>query len=66
MFTVIRDKIPINCIEAYFMIDKETGYIKLERFSQTTKDEFLSAISELKAQGMQHLIFDLREIQADS
>mgnify|MGYP003764565513 FL=1 len=60
VFTVIRDKIPINCIEAYFMIDKETGYIKLERFSQTTKDEFLSAISELKAQGMQHLIFDLR------
>jgi carboxyl-terminal processing protease len=60
VFTIIRDKIPINCIDAYFMIDKETGYIKLERFSQTTKEEFQSAINELKIQGMQHLIFDLR------
>ncbi|HOS15947.1 MAG TPA: S41 family peptidase [Bacteroidales bacterium] len=60
VFTIIRDKIPINCIDAYFMIDKETGYIKLERFSQTTKEEFQSAINELKAGGMQHLIFDLR------
>ena len=59
-FTIIRDKIPIYCIEAYFMIDKETGYIKLERFSQTTKEEFQKAISELKTQGMRHLIFDLR------
>lgn len=60
IFTIIRDKIPINCIEAYFMVDKKTGYIKLERFSQTTKEEFENAVRELKAQGMQHLIFDLR------
>lgn len=60
VFTIIRDKIPINCIESYFMIDKETGYIQLERFSQTTKEEFENALHELKAQGMQNLIFDLR------
>ena len=59
-FTITRDKIPIHSIEAYFMIDKEIGYLKLERFSQTSIDEFRSAIRELKAAGMKNLIFDLR------
>ena len=59
-FTIIRDKIPVHSIEAYFMINKETAYLKLERFSQTTKDEFLRAMTELKASGMKNLIFDLR------
>ncbi|NLJ81525.1 MAG: S41 family peptidase [Bacteroidales bacterium] len=60
IFTIIRDKIPIHCIESYFMVDKEVGYIQLDRFSQTTKDEFEKALRELKIQGMKHLIFDLR------
>lgn len=60
IFTIIRDKIPIHCIESYFMVDKEVGYIQLDRFSQTTKDEFEKALRELKTQGMKHLIFDLR------
>ncbi|MDR0367520.1 MAG: S41 family peptidase [Bacteroidales bacterium] len=59
-FTIIRDKIPINSIEAYFMINKEDGYLKLERFSQTTMDEFKKAVRELQAQGMKNLVFDLR------
>jgi carboxyl-terminal processing protease len=59
-FTIIRDKIPINSIEAYFMINKEIGYLKLERFSQTTMDEFTTAMTELKNAGMKNLIFDLR------
>ena len=59
-FTVVRDKIPIHSIETYFMIDKENGYIKLERFSQTTTQEFISALRELKAMGMKNLLFDLR------
>ncbi len=59
-FTIIRDKIPIHSIEAYFMIDKETGYLKLERFSQTTMDEFVEAMTELKNEGMKNLILDLR------
>ena len=42
------------------MGDKEIAYIKLERFAQTTKEEFEQAVRELKMQGMQHLIFDLR------
>ncbi len=60
VFNIIRDKIPINSIEAYFMVDKEIAYIKLDRFAQTTKEEFISAMQALKAQGMQSLIFDLR------
>ena len=59
-FTITRDKIPIHSIEAYFMIDKETAYLKLERFSQTTMDEFIKAMTELKVAGMKNLIFDLR------
>ena len=59
-FTITRDKIPIHSIEAYFMIDQETGYLKLERFSQTSMDEFKSAMRELKAAGMKNLVFDLR------
>jgi len=59
-FTIIRDKIPIHSIETYFMIDKETGYLQLERFSQTSMDEFRKAIRELKDAGMKNLIFDLR------
>ncbi|MDR1458698.1 MAG: S41 family peptidase, partial [Bacteroidales bacterium] len=59
-FTIIRDKIPIHSIETYFMIDKETAYLALERFSQTTMDEFIQAMTELKTAGMKNLIFDLR------
>ncbi|MCL2131795.1 MAG: S41 family peptidase [Lentimicrobiaceae bacterium] len=59
-FTIIRDKIPIHSIENYFMIDEENGYIKLERFSQTTTQEFVTAMRELKMLGMKNLLFDLR------
>lgn len=59
-FKVIRDKIPINSIDAYFMASTNVGYIKLDRFAQTTMDEFQTAISELKIKGMKHLILDLR------
>lgn len=59
-FTIIRDKIPIHSIETYFMIDGENGYIKLERFSQTTTQEFITALRELKMLGMKNLLFDLR------
>lgn len=60
-FTIVRDKIPIHCVESYFMVDKETGYIQLERFAQQTLTEFRNALEELKAQGMKNLIFDLRD-----
>ncbi len=59
-FTIVRDKIPINSIDAYYMATPEVGYIKLDRFAQTTMDEFKKALAVLKLQGMKHLVFDLR------
>ncbi|MBQ9435800.1 MAG: PDZ domain-containing protein [Bacteroidales bacterium] len=59
-FTITRDKIPMNSINVYFMVDKNTGYIRLERFAATSPKEFSDALAALKKQGMKHLIFDLR------
>ena len=59
-FEIIRDKIPINSLDASFMLDAKTGYIKLNRFSKTSLDEFNEAITDLKTLGLENLIFDLR------
>lgn len=59
-FTITREKIPLNSIDASYMIVPGTGYIKINRFSSTTYDEFVSAITTLKKAGMQKLIIDLR------
>lgn len=60
-FTVTRDKIPTYSVDAsYLMSDGKTGYLKITRFSETTYDEFLNGLKELKAEGMQRLILDLR------
>ena len=59
-FNITRDKIPMNSINVYFMVDKNTGYIFLERFAQTSIQEFRDAMTRLKARGMKNLIFDLR------
>jgi len=59
-FTIIRDKIPINSLDASYMLDKETGYIKLNRFAATTVDEFKTALEELKKEKLKNLVLDLR------
>jgi carboxyl-terminal processing protease len=59
-FNIIRDKIPIYSINATYMVDNKTGYIKLNRFAQSTFDEYEKAIKELKSQGLENLILDLR------
>lgn len=59
-FTITRDVIPTYSIEYSGMLDQEIGYIKLEKFSMTTHDEFRKAFSELKNAGMKSLILDLR------
>ena len=59
-FDITRDKIPVHCIDAAFMIDDVTGYIKLTKFSRTTYKEFEQAAEKLLAMGMKKLIFDLR------
>jgi carboxyl-terminal processing protease len=58
-FTITRDKIPIYSLDASYMTDDKIGYIKLNRFSFTTMDEFESALASLKTAGMRDLILDL-------
>ena len=60
-FDIIRDKIPVHCVDAAFMIDETTGYIKLSKFTRTTYKEFTEAAEKLQAQGMTRLLFDLRD-----
>ncbi|MBE6337874.1 MAG: S41 family peptidase [Lentimicrobiaceae bacterium] len=59
-FEVTRDAIPLNSIDASFMLDKNIGYIKLDRFAKTSMEEFEEAMTELKAKKMKSLILDLR------
>jgi len=59
-FVITRDKIPIYSIDAAYMADNTTGYIKLLRFSASSMTEFFAAIDKLKAQGMTDLILDLQ------
>jgi carboxyl-terminal processing protease len=59
-FTIIRDKIPINSLDASYMLDKETGYIKLNKFAATTDKEFSDAVTALKKSNMKNLVLDLR------
>lgn len=59
-FKVTRDKIPINSVDAAFMITPQTGYIKISRFSLTTYDEFMTELKKLKQSKLQNLILDLR------
>jgi carboxyl-terminal processing protease len=59
-FSIVRDKIPIYSIDATYMINRETGYIKVNRFAATTYDEFIKAINTLQSEGMKNLILDLQ------
>ncbi|MDH6534805.1 carboxyl-terminal processing protease [Parabacteroides sp. PM5-20] len=57
---IIRDKIPVYSLDAAYMADKTTGYIKLNRFAISTADEFREALVQLKKQGMKNLVLDLQ------
>jgi len=59
-YTITRDKIPLNSIDASYMVTENIGYIKLSRFAATSADEFIDAANALKKQGMKNLVFDLR------
>jgi carboxyl-terminal processing protease len=60
-FTIVRDQIPLYTITAAHMVDDRTGYIRLSRFARTSYDEFMRAMRQLEAQGMERLVFDLRD-----
>lgn len=58
-FNVTRDKIPMNTLDAAYIIRPGVGYIHLDRFGATSGAEVKEAIEKLKGQGMKDLIFDL-------
>lgn len=59
-FTIVRDKIPIFSLDASYMMDSYTGYMRFNRFSATTMKEFREASASLKQNGMKNLVLDLR------
>ena len=59
-FTITRGKVPVYSIDAVYMADKETGYIKLNRFAASSTKEFKEALSSLCKKGMTQLILDLQ------
>ena len=60
-FVVVRDKIPVKTLDAYYMIRPTIGYIRIGSFGLTTYKEFMEAVAVLKQQGMNDLILDLEE-----
>ncbi|MCF0176014.1 MAG: S41 family peptidase [Bacteroidales bacterium] len=60
-FDITRDKIPVNSIDAAFMVDDRTAYVRLAKFSMTTYKEFAEASTRLLSEGMKRMIFDLRD-----
>ena len=59
-FEIIRDKIPIYSVDASYMVNSNTGYIKLNNFSSTTISEIRKATFDLKDKGMENLVLDLQ------
>lgn len=59
--TVQRGIIPVSSIDAAYMIEPGTGYIRLNKFTQKTYREFMERLEKLKNEGMQQLILDLRD-----
>lgn len=59
-FEITRGKIPTHSVDAAFMVSDTTGYLRLSKFARTTYTEFLQSAMELMAEGMSHLIIDLR------
>ena len=59
-FEIVRDKIPVHTLDAFYMVDDKTGYVKLSSFGQTTHDEFMTAVNSMKEKGMTRLVLDLQ------
>jgi carboxyl-terminal processing protease len=58
---VERDEIAITTIRAAFMLEPGTGYLRLQEFTETSDDELQAALKKLSSQGMERLVFDLRD-----
>lgn len=58
--TITRDTIPLYSIDSSYMMDEQTGYVRIGRFAMTTHDEFVEHVTRLKGLGMQRVVIDLR------
>ncbi len=59
-FNITRGDIPINSIDVSYMLDNQTGYVKIGRFAEKTYEEFMAAMAKLDNGGADKLIIDLR------
>lgn len=60
-FTIERDEIPIYSVDTYYMLNKDIGYIRIDRFAQNTVKEFEKSMKTLLSKGMKKLVLDLRD-----
>ena len=60
-FRITRDNIPLHSIDAQYMLDERTGYLRISRFGAKTHEEMMDALKELKQQGMTQLVMDLSD-----
>jgi carboxyl-terminal processing protease len=60
-FVITRGVIPLYSIDASYMVDAETGYVRIGRFALTTHDEFVEHAKRLQSEGMTRMILDLRD-----
>jgi carboxyl-terminal processing protease len=58
--SIARSRIPNSSIDAAYLVDDQTGYIKVSRFASNTYDEFKAALVDLRRQGLTRLVLDLR------
>ena len=59
-FTITRGDIPVNSVDAAYMIEKNTGYVKVNQFGRNTYTEFITALNQLSGEGAKRYIIDLR------
>ena len=59
-YTVTRGDVPVNSVEGVYMLDKQTGYIRVRSFGNTTYSEFIGALADLESKGFSRLVIDLR------
>lgn len=60
-FRITRDNIPLHSIDAQYMLDDKTAYLRISRFGAKTHEEMMEALKDLKKQGMTQLIMDLAD-----
>jgi len=60
IYDIKRNKIPLYSIDISYMLNDQTGYIKISQFARTTIEEFYAAVEKLKSKGMKKLVIDLR------